>query len=957
MPGPDSTLTDPVRLAALQRLQLLDSAAEPGFDRIARLAARVLGVPVCLVSLVDDRRQFFKSAIGLGGPAGAARETPLTHSFCQHVVTSGAPLIVDDAPANPLVCDNLAIRDLGVMAYLGAPIRSADGFVLGSFCVIDSKPRRWQPHDVEMVVEFAGLVESEITSRSLARERDATRIEREKTFAAMSEGLVVQDAGGRILDSNASAEKILGLTRDQLEGRTSLDPNWRCVREDGSAFPGAEHPAMVTLRSGIPQRDVVMGVHKTDGTLAWIEINTELIGRLEDSTRLVVCSFSDITLRRAAEAAVRANEERFRTLAQHAPVGIFQTDTAGRCQFVNARWSNLAGRTLAEASGDGWSDALHPEDKPRIFAEWQAFAQGEREFVLEYRFLHREGAVVWVAGSAVALRDGEGKATGYLGTVSDITARKALEANLAEARDQALEASRLKSEFLATMSHELRTPMNAVIGLAGLLADTPLDPKQQEMVRTVASGAENLLTIVNDILDFSRIEAGHIRLDPADFNLRHVVTETIELLEGRAREKGLALRCEFLSLPDTLLWGDSGRVRQILTNLVGNALKFTDEGSVDLRVFALSASPRSVRVRVEVRDTGIGITPAVRPRIFEPFTQEDGSTTRRFGGTGLGLAVSRQLVKLMDGDIGFESTPAKGSLFWFELEFVPRGPGTARSEPTGNAEPKRTEMMGGRGRRLLIAEDNPGNQLVATMLLEKMGYLVEVVANGRLAIDRLNAQAFDGLLLDCQMPVLDGYETTRLIRADPHSGANRRLPIIALTAYARLEDRNRCLAAGMDDYVTKPLRVAALQAALQRCGLWQPEAAPAIDPSRPQSKPRPEEVFDERVLNSTRDLLGDQAETLLREVVALYLCDEIERLQRLEEFARERHALPLAEGAHSLGGNAAVFGGMQVRAAALALETAARAGDWLAVPAQLADLHAACARLRAELARRNFTSP
>jgi PAS domain S-box-containing protein len=710
------------RQRALDSYQILDTKAEQCYDDLTRLAETICGTPVAMMTLVDHRRQWFKSRIGL-----EADSTPRDWSFCGHAILEPDKVFeVPDAKQdarfahNPLVEAGPKIR-----FYAGAPLVNPQGLALGTLCVADTKPRKLTPEQSEALA-------------CLARQAVA-----------------------------------------QME----------------------LHAAVVHLHEQ-SEKDLRMNM---------------------ESLRL--------------QAHLASSEKRFRLLAEASSDIIVLLDLDGTRHYLSPAVVRILGWQPYQLMGSSYWDLAHPDDCAVLERLFQQSREGGPDCPVEYRCRKADGSYAWLEVNIRLYHDPvSGAPAGFVAVARDVSLRKAADeeklrafqtieqANeeLKTSRAAALQANQAKSDFLSNMSHEIRTPMNGVLGMNQLLLSTDLTPEQQRYVEIAQSSGRTLLALIDDILDLSKIEAGKLAIDCLDFDLHHSLADIVEMWRLQANAKGLAFHTQVAPELPGFVRGDPHRLRQIVNNLAANAIKFTAQGQVTLTVAPVHIEATRLIVRFAVTDTGIGIRPEQAGSLFSPFVQADVSTTRNYGGTGLGLAICKHLVEMMGGKIGVESVPSRGSTFWFSIVF---GASTVTAAAVNDASPAAEQALTkpvvgteSPALRILVAEDNHINRLVLRTQLEKLGYEAEIVMTGLEAVDALARDAYDLVLMDCEMPVMDGYEATRRIRQSDYP----RVPIIAVTAHAMSGDRERCLLAGMDDFLSKPVDMQLLAQILAK---WCPLSA------------------------------------------------------------------------------------------------------------------------------------
>jgi PAS domain S-box-containing protein len=603
------------------------------------------------------------------------------------------------------------------------------------------------------------------------------------------DGFIEQDARGIISGWSAEAEQLFGWTRAEAIGKHGNE----MIPERNRAL---HDKALESFRAS-PDRPIerqeITVLHR-DGHEFRAEFALSIVGR-GDGLR-VIAIVRAIGADGHAEAAFRESE-RFRTILDQIEDGCSVVDLRGNYLFVNDAFCRIFGFSRDKILGQSFKGSQNPARHARTLEVFNTvYRTGQPVRAYEYKV---EPSNLYVEQSITLERDAFGRPVGFLSVYRDCTTRKLAEEALAQAKQAAETANRAKSEFLANMSHEIRTPMNGIIGMAALALDGGLSPSQQECVQTIRDQAESLLTVVNDILDFSKIEQRHVDLESVPFSLAAALRQVVVPIEVAARAKGVELSAAIAPDAPAFLVGDPVRLKQIVSNVLSNAVKFTERGSVRLDVAVAERSAQDATLCFCVVDTGIGIAADKRSTIFEPFLQADGSMTRRFGGTGLGLAIASSLVALMGGRIWVDSEPGAGSTFRFTVRLAIAA--SALDEAVSRGAPAGPSL---RSTRILVADDNIVNQRVAAGLLAKRGHQVTVVGTGREVLDAVRDGGFELVLMDVQMPDMNGFEATAAIR-EWERAAGRHVRIVAMTAHAMVGDKERCLAAGMDGYLAKPI--------------------------------------------------------------------------------------------------------------------------------------------------------
>jgi PAS domain S-box-containing protein len=704
------------------------------------------------------------------------------------------------------------------IADSAAPIHDASGDIVGVVLVFRDVTAEYLAD--KTIHEQNALLEQRVSERT--RQLQESEVRYRTAFMTSPEPIILSRLpDGKYLDVNVGFERTFGWRRDEVIGRTSQDLGIWNKEEHRTEFI-----RLVQNQERVEGYETVFLTKQGDAVASLVSSNCISI----DDQNCILTVVRDITERQRITDALASSEKEFRLLAEAMPQIVWVCDAEGRNTYFNPQWVDYTGMTLEESYGHNWNKPFHPDDQQRAWDAWQNAVHHNGAYGLECRLRRFDGAYLWWLIRCEPARNANGEVLKWFGTCTNIDALKRTEqelvryrdhlqdlvaertAELDQAKQAAEDANLAKSQFLANMSHEIRTPLSAISGMSRLIRKHPLNPEQISRLDKLESAAKHLNATINDILDLSKIEAGRLDLVEGPLQVETAVCNVLEMLQDRAWQKGLRLELEVGVVPGNL-YGDQTRLEQALLNYAGNAIKFTEHGTVALRVRTVDESQDAVSVRFEVQDSGIGIATENLSKLFSLFEQADSTTARRYGGTGLGLAITKKLAQAMGGDVGASSTPGVGSTFWFTTR-LRKGPTFAAQVQEDTTEELVARLLRWhRGKNVLLAEDDEFNREIGRVLMQDCGIEVDLAENGLQALEMVRSRNYDLVLMDMQMPLMDGLEATRLIRLLPVCAS---VPIVAMTANAFSEQRDQCLAAGMNDFITKPVEPRVLYKSLLR---------------------------------------------------------------------------------------------------------------------------------------------
>jgi PAS domain S-box-containing protein len=898
--------TENSRQAALRDYAVLDTPPEDRFDRIVELAAAYFQAPIALVSLIDEDRQWFKTCIGL-----TVKETPRKGGFCDHAIRLGpnSVLVVKDALSDARFANNPSVLGAPfIRFYAGAVLTTEDGHNLGALCIIDTK-KRPIPNDADLQY-LCTLAKMVVDQLELSRARKILDEQHRLLKSAETMSGVGHwhfDLISQLITWSDEVFRIHGLPLSDIAPEFEMIQ--QLYHEDDRATLTQLVGRAVDAGEGY---EFQLRIRRPDGSIRHTIAKAECVLDSSGKTASIFGVFQDVTAHYAAAASLAASERHYRLLADNVSdvIAIYGAD--GIFRYISPSISRLLGYAPDELLGQTPFRIIHVDDHERVARELRLAAHAGTEATVEYRALTKGGDVKWLEAKPRFHRDDAGALVEITDSVRDVTERRVRETALQEAKLEAEKATQAKATFLANMSHEIRTPMNGVIGFTELLLSGQLAEEQRRHVQLIAESGRAMMRLLNDILDISKIDSGQMRIAREPSDLRHLIRNAAQVMKPVTRAKAVDISVRVDPKVPAYIESDELRLRQIVLNLIGNAAKFTECGWVEVHASVEEAAGLPT-LRIDVSDSGIGIASEQLDLIFQQFAQVDTTIARRFGGTGLGLPISAELVRLMGGTIAVESELGKGTTFTVRLPLVPAA--KVEGAKIAAIDPVATSAAGQR-LRVLIAEDHDINQALITAMAARAGMDPVIASNGAAAVEMVVAAAaednpFALVLMDVQMPDVDGLEATRRLRAAGYDAAT--LPIVALTASAYAEDVSACLTAGMQAHLSKPVRLRDLQDLVAKLDITSTMTPLA------EVTPAPRQSLKDRFAQRHRDLL-DRIAKVIRE-------GEMEG----SEFNEVMTML------HQFAGTAGIFGQADQGSAAAALEKDLIAAGRAAAPALLTE--------------------